>query len=154
MTRANTAGDFWKHAHVAANGCILWTGAGSEGRYGKFRQGPKKVAAHRYAWELFNGDVPAGMCVCHRCDAPRCVNPAHLFLGTHLENMQDRDAKGRHNAAKGAAQGTAKLTDDQVRAIRFEYAAGARQIDLAAKYGVYQTTISKIVLRVSWTHIQ
>jgi len=89
---------FW--AKVAkSDGCWLWTGARASNGYGSFRfaDRPCATAAHRAAWELACGPIPHGMHVLHRCDNPPCVNPAHLFLGTHLENVRDREAKGRGN---------------------------------------------------------
>lgn len=76
--------------------CWIWTGArASNGAYGKVRHKGELWPAHRAAWDFFVGEIPIGMCVCHRCDTPLCVNPKHLFLGTHLDNMQDMAAKGR-----------------------------------------------------------
>lgn len=71
--------------------------------YGYFRFGKTMKKAHRISWMLNNGEIPEGMCVLHKCDNPRCVNPAHLFIGTQLENIRDRDRKGRttrHNSEK------------------------------------------------------
>ncbi|MGH7022786.1 MAG: HNH endonuclease signature motif containing protein [Caulobacteraceae bacterium] len=71
-------------------GCHLWTGTLTPGGYGRVH-----VAAHRLAWQLANGPIPAGMLVLHRCDNPRCCNPEHLFLGTAQDNMTDKVRKGR-----------------------------------------------------------
>jgi hypothetical protein len=78
-----------------ANGCALWTGAKDSSGYGSvFWQGMAR-ATHRLTWEMANGPIPVGMCVCHKCDIPACRTLDHMFLGTHLENMEDRDAKQR-----------------------------------------------------------
>jgi hypothetical protein len=86
---------FW--SRVAAMGdCWEWTaGTQSEG-YGRFYNGTTTVPAHRYSHELVHGPIAEGLEVCHRCDNPHCVRPDHLFVGTHLENMQDRHQKGRY----------------------------------------------------------
>lgn len=116
--------------------------------------------AHRHAWELTNGPVPEGLHVLHHCDNGPCCNPAHLFLGTHSDNMADMCAKGRHRggakaghswAPKGSRHPWAKLTEDQVRRIRSRYAAGGvTQSELGADYGVSGGTISRIVRGAGW----
>lgn len=104
-----------------SEGCWNWTGAlgggAGSGRYGHIKHQGKCIAAHRISFELYKGAIPEGMCVMHTCDNPACVNPAHLQLGTHLDNMRDMYAKGRRKAATGLNSGAGKLSDEQKQRI-------------------------------------
>jgi hypothetical protein len=137
-------------------GCWLWNGNQASG-YGRVYAGPDRdtrhLLAHRAAYQEFIGDVPNGMDVLHICDVPLCVNPAHLFLGTHRENMADMIAKGRQrlNPAKGADHPEAKLTENEVRNIR---RSTATQAAIAAEYGVARTTVSAIRRGITWKHLK
>lgn len=124
------------------NGCMMWAGATARG-YGQLKVDGKVVYAHRLAWEVYYGaPVPDGMHVLHECDNPLCVNPDHLFLGTHQDNMKDRQSKGRFSST---------LTQEQVDRIRERYAeGGVLQKELAEEYGVSHTTISRILSEVRW----
>jgi hypothetical protein len=93
------------------------------------------------------------MCVCHRCDVPACVNPAHLFLGTHADNMADMKRKGRNPTGNGEDNPRAKFTADQVLEIRRLYGTGVTQVELGQRFGVAQAHISQIVLRKIWTSV-
>lgn len=132
------------------SGCILWTGRGTPDGYGLLTKSGKTYKTHRFAWEAVNGPVPPGLCVCHRCDTPACVNPDHLFLGTHAENMADRDAKGRQVARKGIGHPQAKLTVVDVIAIR---AATGCYRDIGIRHGITATSVMRIKKRENWAHI-
>lgn len=135
-------------------GCWLWTASKLSGQagYGGFARGHRQsTMAHHVAWELAYGPIPAGMLVLHRCDVRLCVRPDHLFLGTQLDNVRDRDAKGR--AAHGEAHHHAKLTDQAISDIRARWHAGITQAALALEYGVRVPTIANIVHRRSWRHL-
>jgi hypothetical protein len=106
-------------------------------------------------WELEYGEVPDGLLVCHRCDNRACVNPAHLFLGTHRDNTADMIAKGRKNQASvaGTANPRARLTEDQVREIRAELRRGVGPTELGKRYGVGHGTITSIKSGKNWSSI-
>jgi len=136
--------DFVSHP----GGCHIWTGSVDRKNYGKLYVDGNLVGAHRVAYQLTHGwSLTSRECVCHQCDNPRCVNPAHLFLGTHAENMADMGRKGKK---AGMRHHMAKLSDGDVRAIR---ASTDRGVDLAERYGVSTATISVIRSRKVWKHI-
>lgn len=81
-------------------GCWLWTGSITTCGYGQINIKYKRYLAHRLSWNVHNGAIPKGFFVCHKCDNPPCVNPDHLFIGTHRDNMQDMLKKGRHVQAR------------------------------------------------------
>ena len=158
---------FWKH--VDRNGpipphrpelgpCWIWTGCSDRAGYGTLVRDHthKKIVATHASWEIHFSPVPDGLWVLHQCDNPRCVNPDHLFLGTHADNMADMRHKGRggYKRRPGESNPIAKLTEDAVRSIRAEYAAGSvTKTALAAKYGVRVGTICFVLLRQTWQHI-
>lgn len=134
--------------------CWEWTARRNADGYGQFYLEGKLALAHRMAWWLIHSSIPESICVLHTCDNPPCCNPNHLFLGTKADNAEDRDGKGRRRAPKGELNTAAKLTEEQVLAIRRESASGeTSQKELAHEYGVTPPAISKIVLRKTWRHI-
>jgi hypothetical protein len=142
---------FWAKAKkLGADQCWLWTGTISPSRgYGATHlPGGFNMAAHRVAWMIRNGVIPADMHVLHECDVRICVNPAHLKLGTNADNMADRDSKLR--MPHGERCGAVKLTPDQVRAIR---AAAGTNKEIGERFGVHHAHVSKIRLRQKWQHL-
>lgn len=127
---------FWSKVRKT-DGCWLWTGGKNSNGYGYFAVTHNWIVrAHRIAFELTVGPVPANLHVLHRCDVCACVNPAHLFLGTHQDNMTDKIRKGRSPTALSLAQ---------ARAVRDRCARGEKQSVVAIHFGVSPTTISGIV---------
>lgn len=139
---------FWTRVEKTET-CWLWTGHMTHDGYGTLRrrkiEQKKMLYAHRYAWMLTHGLIPEGELVLHRCDVRNCVNPEHLFLGSHHTNHIDMAMKERS---------TLTLTADQVREVRTRWAAGARQVDLAATFGISQSTVSRLVRGVSGVAIR
>jgi hypothetical protein len=95
---------FFQKVCEDGSGCHLWTGARNIWGYGRHKINGKTCAAHRTAWELVNGSVPVGLLVLHHCDNPRCVNPAHLYVGTQADNMRDMMARGRRPKSERAVK--------------------------------------------------
>lgn len=143
---------FWDKVNKT-EACWLWTAANAAG-YGLIKLGGRMQKAHRVSWEMANGVIPPGMCVCHHCDVPLCVNPAHLFLGTVHDNQMDMRNKGRFPSQRGEGNHAAKLTKKSVISIRQEYATGACTLaHLADKHAVTLGNISAVILRKSWAHV-
>lgn len=146
--------EFWSMAMpITETGCLIWMGKSTNGGYGlygttKYGDRKKNIRAHRLAWELTHGPIEDGPEVCHKCDVPPCINPDHLFLGTHHENMKDMSAKGR--AERGERHHNAKLTSDEVIKIVKEYENGASVEFLAIKYEVWDAAISRILTGKRW----
>lgn len=179
---------FWSRVDRSGS-CWLWTGGLQANGYGQVSLGHRTYACHRLAWELANGPIPRGLCVCHNCDTSypigattsrRCVNPDHLFLGTNAENTADARRKGRlatgdrsgarlhrermprgerhylhqhPELARGERSPSAVLTENEVMAIRWQYARGAIKAALARRYGVSRATIYDIVTYGTWSHL-
>jgi len=138
---------------VTEAGCWIWIGgiaSGLQPPYGCMRVGDKSVLAHRISWVLHRGEIPDGLCVLHKCDAPPCVNPAHLFLGSRGDNNTDRKRKGRNGDTRGEKHPASILTEEQVLEIR---ADTRLQREIAQSFGIAQGQISMIKSHNSWGHV-
>ena len=138
---------------IPESGCWLFMGATNQFGYGRLTLCRKGVItrhlAHRVSYEHHNGPIPPDKIVCHKCDIPSCVNPAHLFLGTHQDNVTDKMRKGRYKGSRITSRVT-RLSPVQVNEIR---ASTAGRRALARQYGVHHKTIAKILDGVTWKHL-
>jgi len=145
---------FWARVKKTSK-CWLWTGCIIKDGYG---QCPGKdfpeYTAHRFSWHLHNGPIPDDLQVLHRCDVANCVRPDHLFLGTQLDNMRDRNEKGRANVARGPQKKSTKLTPAKVRAIRKKLAKGVIWRLVAEEYGVSESCIQGIKDGKNWAWVE
>jgi len=136
--------------------CWIFRSAPNNAGYGSLCI-TKKIGtkmAHRVSWELFNGPIPNGLCVCHTCDNRICVNPEHLFLGTHKDNTHDAIQKGRWSdppTAKGIDAHNAKLSFTDVQQIQELYRHGyGTQKEIGVLFGVGRSTVSNIICGIHW----
>lgn len=151
--KQNLAERFW--GKVDRNGpihpalgtpCWVWTAGLTRFGYGKFQINRKSIHAHRVVWTLERGDIPGDLNVLHHCDNPPCVNPDHLYLGTHADNHADMMERDRYTFAK--------LTKDDVRLIRQLCASGMTKENVASRFHVHPVTVSKIVRRTRWKSVE
>lgn len=133
---------FWAKV-VRSDGeqCWGWAGATQHGGYGTIWDGQRLIRANRYSYELHFGSIPDGMAVCHRCDNPPCCNPAHLFLGSHAENMADAQSKGRTRF------GITCLTAEAIQTAISLRSNGASYTSIGARLGVSHKTVIRAIER-------
>ena len=161
-----TLARFWsKVDRRGTDECWPWT-AGKTCGYGVFSPAHhSQRRAHRVAFELVNGQIPDGLFVCHRCNNPPCCNPAHLYIGTHADNMRDRRASGHYavgdahparlhpeRVARGSGHGRSKLTEGDVRSLRARYAlGGVTYAELGRSFSISGGQASKIIRGNGWS---
>ena len=160
MARPAIISRLFESFSIESNGCWEWTGSLSNS-YGAMQVMGVQEKAHRVSFMLFNGPIPKNMLVCHSCDNRKCVNPSHLFLGTHHDNAMDRQAKGRsrggfvtgHKMSVGSACGRSKLTEEDIPVIRALLAEGKTAVSIGEMFGVNHSQISRIKTGERWTHV-
>lgn len=140
---------FWEKVEiVGVDDCWEWQGHKNPRGYGHFSIKHQMVKAHRYSWTIQNGEIPAGMVICHRCDNPPCVNPNHLFMATQEDNVHDMENKGRRvTVVKHGEESTnAKLNKALVIEMRQKYETGKYSFrELGIIYGIHKSTAHSIV---------
>lgn len=145
---------FWERANVTRGECWPWMGYRDTRGYGQLDINFRRYLTHRFSYMLHNGneEIPDGICVCHRCDNPPCVNPDHLFLGTRADNLHDMKAKGRAHRPKGEKHPRAKLAHKDVLKIRQRAATYYRGLysEMAIEYGVSSSAIHGAVKGLTW----
>lgn len=142
---------FWSKV-VKSETCWIWAANRTSDGYGSFSLRGRQVGAHRVAFVFASGaEIPKGLCVCHRCDNPACVNPEHLFLGSHAENMRDASRKNRMHP--GERNPISKLNSEIVREMRRRWVGGETARSLAAEFGVHHSVVQSAVSGKSWAHV-
>lgn len=170
MSEIDRINRFWKKVDKSGN-CWIWTGDRTSKGYGRISKDGVRIGTHRYSWLIHNGTIPKGLCVCHTCDNPPCVNPDHLWLGTNLENQQDMTKKGRRvinmvglhsfegrklqleNVSRGERHIRSKFTNNKIYEVRALWETGYTINGLARTYGVAVNTMNSILKRKTWKHI-
>lgn len=135
------------------NGCWEWMGMINKAGYGRITIKQKKYLVHRAAYQEFIGLTPNNLLVCHKCDNPKCINPDHLFLGTHKDNGEDKTKKGRAPSFKGSKNPSAKLKEKDVKNIRKMHSKGIPSKILAIKFNINVVQINNIIRYASWKDI-
>lgn len=148
---------FLQHVEISReSSCWNWTRAKNEWGYGHFTRDKKRMLAHRWVFAAMYGPIADGVIICHRCDNPACVNPAHLYEGTPKSNMEDMMARGRgkHWRRCGEQHPRSRLSASQVMEIADESRWGAMsQREVGEIYGVTQAAVSDIRTRRRWGHL-
>ena len=144
---------FWEKVKTQGeNDCWWWIASLDTRGYGNIGSdgGKPLMRAHRVAYQLMVGPIPPGLVVCHSCDNRACVNPRHLFVGTQRENVRDMIRKGRRRSYAGEGAPSAKLSNDQVIAIRIDQ---RRTQDIISTYQISSSTVYSIRAHQSWRHL-
>lgn len=146
---------FWEKVNTSGD-CWEWTASHDPKGYGFFGVAGRVMRAHRVSYVMHKGEIPDDLIVCHSCDNPKCVNPNHLWLGTHKDNAIDREAKNRggRKGPLGSKARASKLTEPVVRQIKELLVEGKTTHRVLAKmFGVHFATISDLANGKTWRHI-
>lgn len=157
MARPFKGTTFWDRVNsqlsIKDNGCVEFMGCRDACGYGRINKDGKLVRIHRETWIKERGEIPEGMCVCHKCDNPPCINIEHLFLGTHKENMVDKKSKGRNANTNGEKNPSSKLKSEDIPEIRSRIMSGETCYGIAKDYGVTGEAILSIKHERTWNSV-
>ncbi len=146
--------NFYKYLKVPDNehGCLEWVGSKHAFGYGVFKT---RILAHRFSYQHFIGKIGDGLSVLHKCDNPSCVHPDHLFLGTQEDNLKDMTDKkrGRYPGSPGERNHKHKLTETDVGEIKSRLQMGDKQKNIAKKYSIHPSQVSRINTNTTWRNI-
>lgn len=143
---------FFESKVVRKEGCWDWKGSLDKNGYPQLYFGNTKAKGHRVSYEIYNGIIPDGLCVCHSCDNPKCTNPEHLWLGTKQENTEDEVKKGRQS--KGEDRYNSKLNNEKVKKIREMISLGVTVSHLSRIYNVSFMCVQNIKNGKTWKHVE
>lgn len=156
-TRRPVEDRFWeKVAKAGEDECWPWQACiNPKTGYGGFGWGYRMLQAHQASYILAHGSIPDDLCVLHTCDNRACVNPAHLYAGTHADNTEDKMRRGRHRfgSVLGSASPNAKIAEEDVRAIRALSTQGVSYGQLSRRFGIGKSQVFRIVKRKTWAHV-
>lgn len=142
-----------KLAFISESGCWVWMAAtASQGKYGYVRHNGRNRLAHRVFYEHYKGPIPDGMCVCHTCDVSLCVNPNHLFVGSHKDNSDDMFRKKRGKLPPAPVRGeknrNSRYSDEFIASVRRHYAENTTTFkQLAEKFGLPSKGYAWLIVR-------
>jgi len=147
---------FWEKVEVGSlDICWPWKASRNKWGYGRIGYKGKLVTAPRLSYQLVFGDVPEGLCVCHSCDNPACVNPSHLYLGTFRDNNLDKMSKGRWrgNHTRGENRPQSKITEDKVKEIRNLAKQGMSNRKIAPLYNISHSAVDSVINGRTWSYV-
>lgn len=142
-----------KYEAVTESGCWIWTASVNKAGYGQISMPGRPMLAHRVCWEFYKGPIPNGKFICHKCDTPGCINPDHMFVGDHRDNMQDMRNKGRApkvESAKGDKNKSSKISNETALAI---FNAEGPQREICKTFNVSRSTLQAIKYGRQWSSV-
>lgn len=139
-----------QHKVDTSGSCWLWTKRTDTHGYAQAKLDGRVQLVHRFVCRVATGEDITGKVVMHTCDTPRCINPAHLRIGTQLDNIRDRVLKGRNGACRGDDAPWSKMNSEAVKRLREDFARGRNRNEISQAYGISKTQMYRIAYKESW----